>query len=118
MRLATTIAAAGLVAVVAGKKKENIFVQHHEPWPMDPDFMRGVQMGAFIVEEGDEDEFKCPKVPTPGFLSWIDYAEPAKVALLQYANEGNPIPELDMLQDSITRVFKIWKVFDKNYEAD
>ena len=55
MRLATTIAAAGLVAVVAGKKKENLFVEHHEPWPMDPDFMRGVQMGAFIEEDGDED---------------------------------------------------------------
>ena len=40
MRLETTIAAAGLVAVAAGKA--NIYVENHEPWPWDPDFMRGV----------------------------------------------------------------------------
>ena len=70
MRLVTTIAAAGLVAVVAGKR-ENKYVEYHQPWPMDQDFMRGVQMGAYLEEEGEEDEFKCPVVPTPNFMSWI-----------------------------------------------
>ena len=85
---------------------------------MDPDFLRGVQMGAFMEEDGEEDEFKCPVVPTPNILSWIDKAEPAKVALLQYANEGKPIPEIDMAVESFTRIFKIWTIFDKKYEAD
>ena len=116
MRLVTTITAAGLAAVVAGKS--NTYVEYHQAWPWDPDFTRGIQMGAFIDEDGEEDEFNCPIVPTPGFMSWIDYAEPAKVALLSYANEGKPIPEIDIFIDSITRVFKIWKVFDKSYEAD
>ena len=63
--------------------------------------MKGVQMGAFLEEDEEDDEFKCPPVPVPGIMSWIEKAEPAKVALLQYANEGKAIPELDMFIDSI-----------------
>ena len=61
----------------------------------------------------------CPEVDTPSFLSWIEYAEPAKVALLQYANNGEPIPEIDMLMNSLQGVFKIYMVFDdEKYQGD
>ena len=100
-------------------KYKNIYVESHMDWPMDSDFLRGLQMGAYLIEdEEDEEPIKCPQVKVPGFMSWIEYAEPAKVALLKYANNGEPMPELDLFTDSIERLFTIWKVFDDDYEGD
>ena len=48
----------------------------------------------------------------------MEYLEPAKIAILKYANSGNDIPELDLFTNSIERVFRIWKVFDDDYEGD
>ena len=77
-------------------------------------------MGAFIEEDGDEDDnLGCPDVETPGFLTWIDYVEPAKTALLQYANNGEPIPEMDLMLNSMQGIFKMYTVFNKDdYKGD
>ena len=66
-------------------------------------------MGLFIdVEDDDgEDNMGCPEVNIPSFFSWLEYVEPAKVVLLQYANNGEPIPEIDILINSLEGVFKI-----------
>ena len=96
----------------------NIYVENHQDWPMDSDFLKGLQLGAYVAEDDeDEEPIKCPAVKVPNFMSWIEYMEPAKVALLKYANDGKEIPELDLFTDSIERVFKIWKVFDNDYEG-
>ena len=99
--------------------KKNIYVESRMDWPMDSDFLKGLQLGAYIAEDDeDEEPIQCPPVKVPNFMSWIEYLEPAKIALLKYANEGKEIPEIDLFTDSIERVFKIWKVFDTDYEGD
>ena len=75
-------------------------------------------MGGTLIDDNDgKDAVKsvgCPQVNTFSFVSWVDYAEPLRVAIFKYYTMKIFIPDYDWGYEELEGLFKIYKVFDLN----